>query len=288
MLGSYHNHPGYCDGAGTVEDFVQLAREVGLSALGLSSHAPVPFACAWTMPLERLREYVADVRAVQARWRGRFPVWLGVELDYLDPGILPEGADFQRQAVFSMGLDYAVVSLHFVGRDPEGHPWAIDESAESFARQVQSVYSGDVRRLVEDYYRSLARMAQWAGGLSLPVVVGHLDKVKQWNLGERYFSESAPWYRSAVERALLAIGEARLPIELNTAGLRRAIGSPYPAEWVLQRCHALGIPVLIGSDAHRPEEVAAGFEVARAVLRSVGYRETLVLGASGWQAVPLD
>jgi histidinol-phosphatase (PHP family) len=287
MLGSYHNHPGYCDGSGSVEAYVAAAREAGLAAVGVSSHAPVPFPCEWTMTLERFGQYVADVRAAQERWRGRFPVWLGVELDYLDPAVVPEGLVFQRERVLAAGIEYAVVSLHFVGRDPEGRPWAVDESAESFARQVDVVYRGDVRRLVEEYYGTLERLARWARTLPFPVVVGHLDKVKQWNAGERYFAESADWYREAVERALAAIRAAGVPIEVNTSGLRRPIGAPYPGEWVLRRCREQAIPVTIGADAHRPEDVAAGFSEARALLTTIGYRETLVLGATGWDPVPL-
>ncbi len=287
MLGSYHNHPGYCDGSGSVEDYIEAARAAGLVAVGVSSHAPVPFACDWTMTVERFAQYVADVRAAQATWRGRFPVWLGVELDYLDPALVPNGAAFQREVVLGRGLDYAVASLHFVGRDPEGRPWAVDESDESFARQVATVYRGDVRRLVEDYYGTLERLTSWARTLPVPVVVGHLDKVKQWNVGERYFSESASWYREAVERVLAAIRAAGVPIEVNTAGLRRPIGAPYPGEWILRRCRELGIPVVVGADAHQPGDVAAGFVAARELLAAVGYRETLVLGAAGWETVPL-
>ncbi len=287
LEGSYHNHPGYCDGSGTVEAYIETAREAGLAAVGFSSHAPVPFPCDWTMTVERFQQYLTDVRAARERWLGRFPVWLGVELDYLEPALVPEGMAFQRAVVLSSGLDYAVVSLHFMGRDPEGQLWAVDESAEAFARQLEDVYRGDVRQLIEEYYGLLARLADWAARLDLPVVIGHLDKVKQWNVGERYFDDSAAWYQAAVERALLAISRAGLPIELNTSGLRRPIGAPYPGEWILRRCRELGIPVLIGADAHRPEDVAAGFSEARALLSAAGYRETLVLTERGWKTVPL-
>ncbi len=287
MLGSYHNHPGYCDGSGTIDAYIEAARAAGLGAVGFSSHAPVPFPCTWTMTLERFARYRADVRAAQERWRGRFPVWFGVELDYLDPALAPEGQDFQRREILEAALDYAVVSLHFVGRDPEGHPWAVDESAESFARQVQDVYCGDVRRLVTDYYWSLEKLVAWAGTLGIPVVIGHLDKVKQWNVGEQYFSESDEWYRALVERVLEACREFGVPIELNTSGLRRAIAAPYPSEWILARCQALGVPVVIGADAHRPEDVAAGFAEARELLMAVGFRSVLVLRENGWEETTL-
>lgn len=287
MLGSYHNHPGYCDGSGTVEAYVAAAQAAGLSAVGLSSHAPVPFPCSWTMTEERFHAYLAEVRGVREAWRDRFPVWLGVELDYLDPALVPAGAQYQAERVVSAGLDYAVVSLHFVDRDPEGRPWAVDESADSFARQLEVVYGGNIQKLIGRYYRSLAQLAEWASRLPFPVVIGHLDKVKQWNVGERYFRETSAWYRQAVEEALQVIARAGVPIEVNTAGLRREIGATYPGEWILRSAHQLGIAVTIGADAHRPEDVAAGFEEAIALLRGVGYREVLVLAPGQWARNPL-
>jgi histidinol phosphatase-like PHP family hydrolase len=39
---------------------------------------------------------------------------------------------------------------------------------------------------------------------------------------------------------------------------------------ILTRCHDLGIPVTVNSDAHTPGDVAAGFEQARSLLVDIG------------------
>ena len=287
ISGSFHNHPGYCDGSGSIDAYAESALAAGLRSLGLSSHAPVPFPCSWTMPLERLPAYCADVRAARVAYQGRLRLWLGLELDYLSPALIPEGTAFQRQKILVHRPDYVVASVHFVGRDPDGLPWTMDESAESFARQLETVYRGDARRLVEEYYRLLVEMALAMPGLGLPVIAGHIDKIKMWNVGGRYFAEDAPWYLAAIEEALQAIQAAGLVVEVNTAGLRRDIGEPYPGPRVLHRCKALGIPVTISSDAHRPEDLTAGFEEAAALLRAVGYREVMTLDEDGWTRHPL-
>lgn len=285
--GSFHNHPGYCDGSGSIEAYAEVALAAGLRSLGLSSHAPVPFACSWTMPLERLTAYCADVRAAQRAYRDRLRLWLGLELDYLSPALIPEGTAFQRERILAHRPEYLVVSVHFVGRDATGVPWAMDESAESFACQLEEVYRGDARRLVEDYYRLLVEMALAVRGWGLPAIAGHIDKIKMWNADGDYFAEDAPWYLAAVEEALQAIQVAGLVVEVNTAGLRRGVGEPYPGPRVLHRCKVLGIPVTISSDAHRPEDLLADFDEAAALLHELGYREVVTLEEGGWTRHPL-
>jgi len=283
---SYHNHPHYCDGSGTVAEYAEAAVASGLDSLGLSCHAPVPFPSEWNMPLHSLHAYCAEVAEAQVAYRGKLRLFLGVELDYLAPDLIPEGEAFQREHVLTQPLDYVVASVHFVGRDPSGVPWTIDWTEESFARQLEEIYRGDVRRLVREYYRHVAAMAEVAPRWGLPVIVGHLDKIKMWNIDGRYFPEDAPWYRASVETALQAIRAAGLVVEINTAGLRTEHGEPYPAPWILRRCRDLGIPITVSSDAHKPEDVVAQFPEALAILRDVGYTEVAALEGRRWTLRP--
>ncbi|MBI3965635.1 MAG: histidinol-phosphatase [Chloroflexi bacterium] len=284
---SYHNHPGYCDGSGTVSEYAEAALALGLRSLGLSCHSPVPFPSDWNMPLERLPTYCADVAAAQTSYRDRLPILLGLELDYLDPSLATDVDAFQRAHILSRELDYVVASVHYIGRERDGRPFGFDSTAESFARQVEQVYAGDARRLVEDYYAEVAALARHAPSWALPVIVGHVDKIKIWNAGNRYFDENAGWYAAALDEALRAIAAAGLVVELNTAGFGRAHGEPYPGPAVLRRCLDLQIPVTVNADAHRPDNVARCFDEAVALLREVGFGEIVGLANRQWVAQPL-
>lgn len=286
-LTSYHNHLAYCDGSGTVVDYVDAALAANLESLGISCHAPVPFASDWNMPLASLPAYCAEVRAAQETYQGRLPIYLGVELDYIAPDIAPRGAAFHQEKVLPHRLDYVVASVHYVGHDPDGVPWTIDYTAESFERQLTEVYRGDVRRLIRDYYRRVVAMAQAAPSWQLPVIVGHVDKVKMWNVAGRYFAEDESWYLAAVDGALQAIRASGLVVEVNTAGLRRAHGEPYPGPRVLRRCRELGIPVTVSSDAHQPADLVARFDDAAAILRDGGFTEVVALVDGNWARRPL-
>jgi histidinol-phosphatase (PHP family) len=65
-------------------------------------------------------------------------------------------------------------------------------------------------------------------------------------------------------------------VEVSTAGLRKPVGELYPARAFLEMCVDAGIPVALSSDAHRPEDVGAGYERALEELDAVGVRELCV------------
>jgi histidinol-phosphatase (PHP family) len=76
---------------------------------------------------------------------------------------------------------------------------------------------------------------------------------------------------AAASAALRAVAAAGMRVEINTAGLRKAVGEAYPAPALLVEAHALGVPLVLGSDAHRPEHVGYAFDRAAELARAAGY-----------------
>lgn len=236
---------------------VEAAVAAGLTEVGISSHAPLPFATEWTMPPAYLAGYVAEVREAQRRYGDRISVLLGAELDFIpDPRVVA----FQQEEVLPLDVDYFVGAVHFLG---SGYPPpTLDGTEEQFSDILRLEYESSIQAMVGEYYRRVRQM------LNLPKVriVGHLDLIKRWNADRVYFRGDEPWYVVEVEETVQAIAAAGKIVELNTAGWRKGLGEPYPAPWILERCRDLGIPVTISSDAHAPNEVAWGFDGARACL----------------------
>ena len=258
---SYHTHSRYCDGHGEIAEVIEEAIAAGLEAVGISSHAPLPFSTEWNMPLERLAGYVAEVRGLQTRYADQIRVLLGSEIDYI-PG--DEVAEFQRREVHPLGFDYYVGSVHFLGSGSP--PRSFDGTEADFRAILRDGYGDDISRMVADYYRRLP------GVLTIPGVrvVGHFDVIKRWNAGQKYFRGDEPWYLDAVEGALQPIAASGQIVELNTAGWRKGLGEPYPSPAILARCRELGIPITVNSDSHTPAEVAAGFRQAAELLAGLG------------------
>jgi histidinol-phosphatase (PHP family) len=261
LTGSLHTHSAFCDGEGTIEEAVEAAISAGLTDIGISSHAPLPFETDWNMPVDSLPDYCRQVRDLREQFRDAIQIWLGAEIDYI-PG--DELRRFQHQEILPHRFDYFVGSVHFLGCGYR--PRSFDGTREGFMEILEEDYRGGIREMVEDYYSRVPSV------LNIPQVkiVGHLDVIKRWNAEHPFFLEEEPWYIDSVESALRAIAGSEAVIELNTAAWRKGLNDPYPSPWILERCRDLKIPVTVNADSHRPDQVAWGFERARRLLEKLG------------------
>jgi histidinol-phosphatase (PHP family) len=74
---------------------------------------------------------------------------------------------------------------------------------------------------------------------------------------------------------------------VNTAGLRKPIGEIYPARDFLEMFHKRGVPIVLSSDAHAPDQVAMGYETSLALVHDVGYREVATFRNRERRTLPL-
>lgn len=281
ILSSLHTHSRYDDGQGEIAEYADAASRAGLFAYGASGHAPLPFPCAYAIPLDLLDRYREDVRHAAEKHAPDLPVLLGLELDYL-----PGQTAFYERELLSRDFDYFVASVHYVG-DPDAEPWTYDESAEAFEREVRTRHGGDARPAVEDYFRRVVRMVEEVGTWDVPIIVGHLDRIALWNGGQRYFDPESGWYTRLVEDALDVIARNDLVLELNTSGWVKASRAPNPDLPILRRAAERGIRVTINADAHVPSNVALRYDDGLRLLRQAGFREIVVPDPRGWRSASL-
>jgi len=313
MLTNYHSHSHYCDGKGSPEQQVQGAIAQGLRVFGFSSHCPVPFENQWSMKAERLADYLAETRALKAKYEGQIELYTGLEVDFIPAPPPPsppcdgptqlgrgyaapfpsEGRSRGRQGQdgtprgigvkdFPM-LDYCVGSVHYVGLNQFGKPWEIDGSSVEFLECLDTLYDGDIRAVLQKYYGIIRQMVE----TDPPQIMGHLDKIKMHNAARILFNESESWYVEEVEQTLQTIVKAGIIVEINTRGNYKRGLDLYPSGWIIKRMKELQIPICINSDSHRPEEITASFPLAFQTAKAAGYDEVRILLEGKWQDVGL-
>jgi histidinol-phosphatase (PHP family) len=271
---SYHTHSRYCDGKGEIAEYAEAAAAAGLEALGVTGHSPLPFPEEYAMSLEAVPAYCAEVRRLQTQYAGRLRVHLGLEFDFT-PEHLPATEALLAPFVF----DYLVGSVHFVGTGPDGIPSAYDLSRGGFERGLQDLFGGDIQGLVRAYYARVRALVAWGRA----AILGHVDRIKMWNAGERYFREDEPWYRDEVEQTLRACATGGIIVEINTSGWRHAVRAPYPSPWIVRRCLEMDIPMIVTTDAHAPSRVTDFHNDAAALLRDVGCTHLAVFRDGTWR-----
>jgi histidinol-phosphatase (PHP family) len=78
------------------------------------------------------------------------------------------------------------------------------------------------------------------------------------------------------ELAMDGIADSGIAIEVSTAGLRKRAKELYPAPAFLEMCLEAGAPIALSSDAHRPQDIGAGYDSALELLGQFGITELCV------------
>ena len=275
MWTNYHTHTSFCDGKKTIAEVVQSAISQGLLAVGLSSHAPLPFERKWCMKRESFPSYLEEIRL--ARANDNIQVYAGLEADFIPEKISP--ADFRGQ------LDYVIGSIHFVDGFPNSEGWEIDGPYEMFLKGCDAVFNSNMRAVVARYFELTRQMVRDAS----PDIVGHLDKIKIQNKDRSTFREDENWYVNEIESTLAIIRDNGCIVEVNTRGLYQAkTSTPYPSPWIIKRMAELGIPVTLSSDAHHPDDLVNRFSDTASILLHAGIKKIRILTDGKWRDVRFD
>jgi histidinol-phosphatase (PHP family) len=174
---------------------------------------------------------------------------LGIEIDFV-PGKEEEMDRFATELPY----DYVIGSVHRVAGEEVDHPG----HKEIYDRW-------DTYDLYEAYYENV-RKAALSGRFD---VLGHPDLIKIF----RRFPDRD--ITDMLEETADAVAESGVVVDVNAAGLRKPIGEIYPSRTFLEMFHRRGVPIILSSDAHAPQEVAAGYDRSLRLVRSVGYSEVV-------------
>jgi histidinol-phosphatase (PHP family) len=258
--------------AANAERYRTVASDHGIAELGVSEHV-YRFAQAleiWEHPFWRenarddLDEYCALVRE-------QTDLRLGIEADFI-----AGREDRTANLIEAHDFDYVVGSVHFVRRSGRADGLAAIDmepyGAWSAGWSAQEIW--------RSYFETLGEAAR----SGLFDILAHPDLVKVF--GAEHPAPEGD-LRRYYELAMDGIAESGIAVEVSTAGLRKPVGEIYPAPAFLQMCLETGASVALSSDAHRPEDVGAGYEQAMALLQRAGVGELCVFEARRRRLEPI-
>lgn len=244
-----HMHTPLCKHAyGEPEEYAKQALEAGLKGIIFTCHSPMPrgFWPGVRMGMEEFGEYVNIVTRAAKAYAGRAEVRLGMESDYF-PGFEDWIAELHKKAPFH----YCLGSVHWQGSDYQ-----------------QRFKTGDVMEFRRTYFRLLADSAE----TGLFDCLAHPDLIKNYKPEQWRFDD----LREEVADSLDRIARTGVAMELNTSGLMKSYEEMNPGLDMLVMMRERGIPVVVGSDSHRPSRVGEHFIMALQTLQKAGYEKVSV------------
>ena len=265
-----HVHTWRCRHAeGVAADYVRAAAACGVRTLAFTDHLPLPDSLSasiegadgYAMPLAEIDDYVAEVIALTSTAEN-VEVLLGIEAD-----LVPQAVAHAAEVVARYPFDVVLGSIHLIDA------WAFDDPDRTGGYDAWNISD-----LWERYFADLSAAAR----TGVADVIAHVDLVKKFNRVPA--GDLADLYR----RVARALADSGVAVEVNTAGLRKPCAELYPSAALLTQLRHANVPATVGSDAHRPEEVGAGWLEARRALEDAGYESVLVFRGRVPQEVGLD
>ncbi|MEQ8835111.1 MAG: histidinol-phosphatase HisJ family protein [Miltoncostaeaceae bacterium] len=236
--------------AAWVARFVERARARAIGEIAVTEHVH-RFAAVhdWFDNPWWREDAVQDIGAycaalVAAREEHGLPVLVGLEMDWL-----PDRQEQTRALLAAHPFDIVLGSVHWLGSLAVDHPdfpaWEAMEPEVMWERYLEELVATARSGLFDTLsHPDLPKVF----GTRIPAAVAH-----RW------------------DDAVAAIAETGIAIECSSAGLRKPVGELYPEPGLLRRFREAGVPVTLGSDAHRPSDVGRDYPSSVAAVRIAGY-----------------
>lgn len=277
---NYNSHSKYCSGSDEMETYLHEAISQRLKVFGFSSHAPLPFTARWSLNYAQVAEYLAKASHLKQKFQDLIQVYIGMEVDYI-PSVIGPTSEYIK----TLRLEYIIGAVHFVDRFDDGHPWQIDTNQAVFERGLRQIFKGNIKKAVRQYYELIRQMLQE----QCPEITAHLDRIKRHNYRLELFDESEKWYQREVIKTLKVLADSGSILEVNTRGMyKHGLPEVYPSPWILAEAQRLNIPIMMNSDANRPEENSKLFAETAALLEDIGFKQMKILLDGRWQARNFD
>lgn len=254
-LSDGHIHTAYCHHAvGEMEEYVVSAIEKGLKEIFFLEHMEEGIEAerkTW-LTEEDFDKYFADGLRLREKYCDKITIGLGVEV-----GFNPTHVESLLARIHRRSWDRIGVSLHFFRyQHSQPHLNLVSKRDPHLARLSLT----EAAAIERDYYQQLQKAVELLPG----TVVCHVDGVLRYY--PRRHELEPPW--DQIDTLLDAIAEKGVALEVNTSGL--AIRNEvFPSKKILQKALAKKIPLIAGSDAHKPEDIGYGFDSLNTFLENL-------------------
>lgn len=249
-----HLHSSFSSDSETpLESMILNGIKLGLNSICMTEHLDYdypdnPEGCDFLLDF---KAYQTELFHLKEKYEKQIELLFGIEL-----GLQSHLEERYQMITDTYPFDFIIGSSHLVD--------GIDPYEPEFFKKYGTKMG------MQRYFESILENIQHCKNLDYQVY-GHLDYAIRYAPEKNRFFKFSDYEEIIVEilKILIRIDKG---IEINTAGLRQGLGQPNPHFDILCCYHKLGGEILtIGSDAHRPEDMAYDFQKLPTILRNAGF-----------------
>ncbi len=257
-LMDYHSHNRRCGHAtGEIEDYVKVAIEKNLKEIGISDHFPLgaildepqfkEIIKGVSMEVKEFPNYIKDIKYLKEKYKDKIKVLISTEVNFATPG---RALTSQKKILepFMDDYDYLLGAIH----DIKWHesPVIILDPREG----SEALKKYGIEKINLEYINKLIKL----------VDTNFFDVIAHFDNNRILFRPDKPNYSQSIWQKLLdlldKIKNKGMAIEINTSGTLKGIGSQFPDDKIIKEIIQRDIPLMLGSDAHRPKNIGYMFE----------------------------
>ena len=266
FIANWHSHTFRCKHAsGDAIDYAKEAVAAGITTVGFSEHMPTPNNewLAVRLELSQMPDYRSAVELVKETYP-ELKVFYGLECEYL-----PEWRNYYVEELMGrQECEYLIFGAHNF----------------RFKGELVSAYS-------RNWLNEPGFVRAYADNVLAGIESGLFKMVAHPDLfGVPYDNWDANTI-AATRDIVQAARDAKLPLEINTYGIRKPLKTTpegerwlYPLVPFWEIAAEEGAHAIINSDAHRPQDMAAAIEPARELAEKSGIRLIMPLDLeTGWE-----
>ncbi len=251
----YHIHTHHSeDSTAPMEDMIKQAISKGLSEICFTEHMDLDFPDYPDMPPHPFILNPLPYREEYLKYRdiysGRIALKFGVEIG-MQTHVAKENTDFIRRNDF----DFVIGSIHLIDNKDPYYPDFWDNA--SVDERIKRYFKTTLENIIEfnDFD-----------------VLGHLDYITRYapKTDNVYTYDK---YSDLIDPILVYLIDEGKGLDCNSQMLSKDISfDPNPSPAIISRFRQLGGEIItFGSDAHRPDVIACGFDKMRDIALSCGF-----------------
>ncbi|MFX0081232.1 MAG: histidinol-phosphatase [Candidatus Hodarchaeota archaeon] len=257
-LMDYHSHNRRCGHArGEIEDYVKIAIEKNLKEIGITDHFPlgaiiddpqfIKIIKRASMEVEEFPHYIKEIRSLKEKYKNKINIRISTEINFATPG-RPLTRQKKILEPFMDDFDYLLGAIH----DIKWHesPIIIIDPREG----SEALKKYGVEKINLEYINKLTKL----------VDTNFFDAIAHFDNQRVLMRQNNPNYSQNAWQKLLdlldKIKNKGMAVEINTSGILKDIGSQFPSDEIIKEIIERDIPLMLGSDAHRPEYIGYLFK----------------------------